>query len=136
PLVYFFGRCEDRNEPGSNGQRDGAGKDRYFLHVYTDPSNPNGSTIMLVDIDGNPATVDPLIITDGNMQIHVPSRDLSDLVQLTAEAPAGDAVLSQPSATDEPAQLWFARPQPSPAKGGTTTPRFSPPTGTHVRMNA
>ena len=24
PLVYFFARCEDRNEPGSNGQRDGA----------------------------------------------------------------------------------------------------------------
>jgi hypothetical protein len=77
PLVYFFGRCEDRNEPGSNGQRDGAGKDRYFLKVYTDPSNPNGSTIMLIDDDGNPATVDPTIITDGNLQIHVSSCDFA-----------------------------------------------------------
>jgi hypothetical protein len=135
PLVYFFGRCEDRNEPGSNGQRDGAGKDRYFLNVFTDKNNPTGTSIMLVDIDGNPGTVDPLIITDGNMQIHVSSCDLSDLIQLTAEAPAGDAMLSQPSATDEPAQLWFARPQPSPAKGGTTMLRFSLPTGTNVRMS-
>jgi hypothetical protein len=77
PLVYFFGRCEDRNEPGSNGQRDGAGKDRYFLHVYTDPSNPNGSTLLLIDDDGNPATVDPTIITDGNLQIHVSSCDFA-----------------------------------------------------------
>jgi len=73
--VYFFARAEDRNEPGSTGQRDGAGKDRYFLKVFTDPSNENGSVKILVDIDGDPATVDPLIITDGNMQIHISSCD-------------------------------------------------------------
>jgi hypothetical protein len=73
--VYFFGRCEDRNEPGSNGQRDGAGKDRYFLNVFTDAGDPVGSSLILVDDDGNPATVDPLIITDGNLQIHVSSCD-------------------------------------------------------------
>jgi len=136
PLVYFFARAEDRNEPGSNGQRDGAGKDRYFLNVYTQQGNPTGSSIMLVDIDGNPATVDPLIITDGNMQIHVSSCDLSDLVQLTAQTPSPDALLAPaPATTGEAAQLWFARPQPSPAKGGTTTLRFSLPTGTNVRMS-
>jgi hypothetical protein len=137
PLVYFFGRCEDRNEPGSNGQRDGAGKDRYFLNVYTQQGNPNGSSIMLVDIDGNPATVDPLIITDGNMQIHVSSCDASDLVTMTAEAPAPDALLapSTPATTDKAAELWFARPQPSPAKGGLTTLRFSLPKDSDVRMS-
>ena len=71
--VYFFGRCEDRNEPGSNGQRDGAGKDRYFLHVFSSLGNPIGTTLLLVDVDGNPATIDPVTITDGNLQIHVSS---------------------------------------------------------------
>jgi len=136
PNVYFFARAEDRNEPGSNGQRDGAGKDRYFLNVYTQQGNPTGSSIMLVDIDGNPATVDPLIITDGNMQIHVSSCDLSEIVGMTAETPATDALSpGQSSTTDAPAELWFARPQPSPAKGGTTMLRFSLPTGTNVRMS-
>jgi hypothetical protein len=73
--VYFFARAEDRNEPGSNGQRDGAGKDRYFLNVYTTQGDPTGSSVVLVDVDGNPATVDPLTITDGNMQIHITSCD-------------------------------------------------------------
>jgi hypothetical protein len=137
PLVYFFGRCEDRNEPGSNGQRDGAGKDRYFLHVYTDPSNPNGSTIMLVDIDGDPSTVDPLIITDGNMQIHISScDDVPDDFTLKASAPADDAMLSPstPATSDEPASLWFAAPRPSPAVGNTTL-RFSVPQASDVQLS-
>jgi hypothetical protein len=71
--VYFFAHCEDRNEPGSNGQRDGAGKDRYFLHVYSNPANPNGSTLLLVDLDRDPSTVDPVTITDGNLQLHASS---------------------------------------------------------------
>jgi hypothetical protein len=73
--VHFFARCEDRNEPGSSGQRDGNLKDRYFLHVYSNPDNPHGSTLLLVDVDGNSATVDPVTITDGNMQIHASSCD-------------------------------------------------------------
>jgi hypothetical protein len=73
--VYFFAHCEDRNEPGSSGQRDGAGKDRYFLHVYSDPADPNGTTLLLVDIDHDPSTVDPVTITDGNIQLHDSSCD-------------------------------------------------------------
>jgi hypothetical protein len=84
--VYFWAHCEDRNEPGSSGQRDGAGKDRYFLKVYSNPANPNGSILLLVDVDGNPATVDPVTITDGNMQIHITSCD--DPALLAAEAAA------------------------------------------------
>jgi hypothetical protein len=84
--VYFFAHCEDRNEPGSSGQRDGAGKDRYFLHVFSNLADPNGSTLLLVDVDGNPATVDPVTITDGNMQIHITSCD--DPALLAAEAAA------------------------------------------------
>ncbi len=73
--VYFFARSEDRNEPGSNGAKDGADVDRHFLHVYTDPSDPVGSTELLFDIDGDPSTVDPKTITGGNLQLHISSCD-------------------------------------------------------------
>jgi hypothetical protein len=73
--VHFFARCEDRNEPGSKGANDGALVDRYFLHVFTDPSDPAGSTVLLVDVDGDPTTVDPVTITGGNMQMHASSCD-------------------------------------------------------------
>lgn len=73
--VFFFARCEDRNEPGSRGAKDGVDIDRYFLHVFTNPLNPNGSTVLLVDIDGDPSTVDPITITGGNLQIHISSCD-------------------------------------------------------------
>ncbi len=75
PLVYFWARAEDRNEPGSNGMNDGAGKDRLFVHVYANQANPNGSTLILLDIDGNPATVDPFTISTGNLQLHISSCD-------------------------------------------------------------
>jgi flagellar hook capping protein FlgD len=105
PLVYFFARAEDRNEPGSNGQRDGAGKDRYFLNVYTDPSNPTGTSLILVDQDLDPATVDPLIITDGNMQIHVsscttPAPALVSTASGQAERFTGPATSILPSAVE------------------------------------
>jgi hypothetical protein len=69
--VYFFARCEDRNEPGSRGAKDGADIDRYFLHVF----DANGNTLLLIDGDGNPATLDPVTITGGNLQLHVSSCD-------------------------------------------------------------
>ncbi len=75
PLVYFFARAEDRNEPGSNGAKDGALIDRYFLWVYSNPLNPVGSTLLLVDGDRDPSTTDPVPITTGNLQIHVSSCD-------------------------------------------------------------
>jgi hypothetical protein len=71
--VYFFARAEDRNEPGSNGAKDGALVDRYFLRVYTNPGDPVGSTVLLFDIDGNSSTVDPKTITGGNLQLHYSS---------------------------------------------------------------
>jgi len=71
PKVYFFGRVEDRAEPGSKGQRAVDAKDRYFLQVYSNPANPAGSTLLLVDQDGNPNTVDPVAVLNGNLQIHV-----------------------------------------------------------------
>jgi hypothetical protein len=73
--VYFFARAEDRNEPGSRGAKDGADIDRYFLHVYTDPGDPLGSTKLLFDIDGDASTVDPKTITGGNLQLHISSCD-------------------------------------------------------------
>jgi hypothetical protein len=67
--VTFFARAEDRNEPGSSGAKDGALIDRYFIRV-TDSS---GVVRLLVDLDGDPNTVDPVKITDGNLQIHISS---------------------------------------------------------------
>jgi hypothetical protein len=66
--VSFFIRLEDGNEPGNeNSQKPNAGEDldRYFLHVYD-----STGTLMLIDIDGDPETVDPITITGGNFQIH------------------------------------------------------------------
>jgi hypothetical protein len=70
PLVYFWGHYEDREEPGSHGQPDPLYRDRYFLHVYTNPANPTGSTVMLVDGDTDPATMDPIAVDTGNLQMH------------------------------------------------------------------
>lgn len=66
--INFFARAEDRNEPGSSGAKDGALIDRYFIHAWT-----GTTTWLLVDGDGNPSTVDPVPITDGNLQIHISS---------------------------------------------------------------
>ena len=39
-LVYFWARAEDHNEPGNEGAADGDDIDRYFLWVWTDPTDP------------------------------------------------------------------------------------------------
>ncbi len=67
--VTVFARAEDRNEPGSSGNHDGALIDRYFLRV----TDGGGVVRLLIDMDGDPATVDPVAITDGNLQIHISS---------------------------------------------------------------
>lgn len=116
--VYFFARCEDRNEPGSQGQHDGAFKDRYFLHVFSDPTDPDGSTLLLVDLDGDPATVDPVTITDGNLQIHISSCD--PVAAAVLSAPALDPITGPttsvvPADDGAPTEVWFSRPGPNPA---------------------
>ncbi len=74
--VYFFARGEDRGEPGSAAASD---PDRYFLQVYTDPNDPAGSTVLLVDEDGTPEATTETMATDtvpldgGNFQIHISS---------------------------------------------------------------
>ncbi len=65
--VCYFARAEDRNEPGSHGAKDGIDIDRYFLHVF---DCDTGETLLLVDMDGDQDTVDPVTITGGNMQMH------------------------------------------------------------------
>jgi hypothetical protein len=69
--VTFFARAEDRNEPGgeAGGNNSGATIDRYFLRVV----DGGGTTRLLVDVDGNAATVDPISITGGNLQLHISS---------------------------------------------------------------
>jgi hypothetical protein len=73
--VYFNARTEDRNEPGTKGANAGSGIDRYYLHVFIDPANPVGSTILLVNGDANPLNVIPVEIDDGNFQLHISSCD-------------------------------------------------------------
>jgi len=76
PLVYFVARVEDRNEPGSNGAKDGALIDRYFLRVYLNQADPIGSTIILLDSNGGGSeNFDVTPISTGNLQIHVSSCD-------------------------------------------------------------
>ncbi|UCF68298.1 MAG: hypothetical protein JSV80_03080, partial [Acidobacteriota bacterium] len=69
--VSFFARAEDRNEPGASDALAGSRIDRYFLHVF----DADGNTLLLVDMDGDPNTVDPIEITKGNMQLHASSCD-------------------------------------------------------------
>jgi len=66
--VQFFARVEDRGEPGNEKGNKGPtlDTDRYFLRVFNS-ANP---ALLLVDIDGDPSTVDPLTITGGNLQLH------------------------------------------------------------------
>jgi hypothetical protein len=60
--VTFFGRLEDRNEPGShNGANEGSLIDRYHLQVF----NAAGTTLL--------QEVGPQVITRGNLQIHTTS---------------------------------------------------------------
>lgn len=76
--VYFFARAEDRNEPGNenaNGTNGGSTVDHYFLNVYSNPADPAGTSLLLVDVDGNAATIDPITITGGNLQLHISSCD-------------------------------------------------------------
>lgn len=68
PNVCFTARAEDRNEPGSTGQRDGALKDRYFLRVFA-----CGTTNTLLVLEATPGASDPIVITDGNLQLHITS---------------------------------------------------------------
>ncbi len=71
--VCFFARAEDRNEPGNEKALlpdGGALIDRYYLRVF-DCSTQN--VLLLVDMDNNPATIDPITITGGNFQIHISS---------------------------------------------------------------
>jgi hypothetical protein len=114
PLVYYFGRVEDRNEPGSSGVEDGNLKDRYFLHVWTNQADPAGSTIILVDLDGNPNTVDPVTITKGNLQLHISSCDGTDFVSVLSAAPTmslapSDGASPTPDTIDPAAGVWMAR---------------------------
>jgi len=69
--VYFTAYVEDRNEPGNQqSNSDGADVDRYFLHVFADAGDPSGTTLLLIDMDGDGATEDPVLITGGNLQLH------------------------------------------------------------------
>lgn len=67
--VCFTARAEDRNEPGSSGQTDGTLRDRYYINI-TDCA---GTTLLYLDDNNTPETVDPTTITGGNLQIHVSS---------------------------------------------------------------
>ncbi len=71
--VSFFGRVEDRNEPGNEqSAKSGGDIDRYFLRVV----DGGGTVHILVDEDGvDDGAVDPLTITGGNFQIHCTSCD-------------------------------------------------------------
>ncbi len=116
PLVYFFARAEDRNEPGSSGQEDGSLIDRLFVNVYTNPADPVGSSLILIDQDGDPSTVDPLVISDGNLQIHVSSCTSPALVQTATSGSRLQRIGSGLAPTAAlPTEVSFATPSPNPS---------------------
>jgi hypothetical protein len=114
--VFFFARVEDRAEPGSNGQPNVNARDRYFLHVYSNPSDPAGSTVLLVDQDGNPNTADGVIIDQGNLQLHIipcPNRGVTTSNQAGGEMRVGGLTRADDG-------VWLAAPGPNPARDWTT----------------
>ena len=123
--VYFFAHVEDRNEPGSKGQPDEDEKDRYFLNVFTNPADPFGTSVFLVDNDGDPSTMDPITITGGNMQLHASSCPTP--VAATA-APAAPLTLEL-----RPTSVFLAAPSPNPVTSRATM-RFGLPTGANVSL--
>ena len=126
--VHFWAHVEDRNEPGSRGMRDEAGKDRIFMNVFTNPADPVGSSVMLVDVDGDPATMDPLTITDGNMQLHASS--CSEPVQVAGSA----GMIAELGGEGATATAAFLRsPAPNPVMSRTTL-RFGVPRETNVSL--
>lgn len=67
----FEARAEDRNEPGSSGQRDGTLIDRYFIRVFDCSSD---ATLLYLENAATPEVFgDPVAITDGNLQLHISS---------------------------------------------------------------
>jgi hypothetical protein len=83
-----------------------------------------------VDVDGDPSTVDPLIITDGNMQIHISGCDFA-----VSLANTGTARLSPlPGGSDLADRVaWLAPATPNPA-GRATAIRFNVPRATNVSL--
>ena len=73
--VFFTARVEDRNEPGSGGQNDGDEVDRYQIHVFESLGDPIGTTHILVDENGDASDIDPVVITSGNLQLHISGCD-------------------------------------------------------------
>lgn len=66
--VRFFAYCEDRNEPGHDGDNDGALIDRYYLRVWNVASD--GTEVVQLLVTGPASDYDPVPITDGNLQLH------------------------------------------------------------------
>jgi hypothetical protein len=67
--VCFAARAEDRNEPGSNGAKDGALIDRYGLVVW-DCMNTGAILLVFGDFDRTWEIPTPVPITGGNLQMH------------------------------------------------------------------
>ena len=81
PSVFFIARAEDRNEPGTPGPPNTNLNDRFFIQVYTNPADIEGSTLVFLNVE-NVATTDAdrldltddtVAVTNGNLQIHISS---------------------------------------------------------------
>jgi len=118
-LVYFWAHYEDRGEPGTN--------DRIFLNVYTDPNDPAGSSKLVIDGDNNAATMDPVTVENGNLQLHDSGCDkYYPAVQTRLE-------LGRPS-VDIPTELSLSA-RPNPSLGSSMSISFAVPRSTNVAVH-
>jgi hypothetical protein len=65
--VCFAARAEDRNEPGSNGAKDGTLVDRYSLVVW---DCDTGAPLLIFGEGDGSEIPPPVTITGGNLQMH------------------------------------------------------------------
>lgn len=129
-IVHFWAHVQDRNEPGSQGMDDLAGRDRIFMNVFTNPADPVGSSVVLFDRDGDPGTMDPQTITDGNLQLHASSCPEP---AVAANAPVEVLTSSIEGGATAPAVAFLRSPAPNPVTAMATM-RFGVPGEMNVSL--
>ncbi len=74
---------EDHNEPGNTTANDGADVDRYFINVFTDPTNPIGTSRLVFDEDNDESF--PTKTVNLEIDTYLKGKTKSQLIKLIHE---------------------------------------------------